>query len=176
MTMSDTMTTAPDLFSKFDPLIEMRAGLLATGVTDPYGLVMDKVLSPTTAICNGRDTILLGTYNYMGMTFDPDVLAAGTSEILCDLTDPMTGAPANRTLGLLLAGDPATAMLRGFASTNSPRAFGHMGAGGQVSWADPATGLSFAYLTNGLDRNPVRMGARGLSLSYRAGKVAPPGS
>ena len=77
MTMSDTMTTAPDLFSKFDPLIEMRAGLLATGVTDPYGLVMEKVLSPTTAICNGRDTILLGTYNYMGMTFDPDVLAAG---------------------------------------------------------------------------------------------------
>ena len=110
-----------------------------------------------------------------GGRWRPDVLAAGTSEILCDLTDPMTGAPANRTLGLLLAGDPATAMMRGFASTNSPRAFGHMGAGGQVSWADPANGLSFAYVTNGLDRNPVRMGARGLSLSYRAGKVAPAG-
>ena len=38
---------------------------------------MQEVTSPTTAICNGRDTILLGTYNYMGMTFDPDVLAAG---------------------------------------------------------------------------------------------------
>ena len=24
---------------------------------------------------NGRETILLGTYNYMGMTFDPDVIA-----------------------------------------------------------------------------------------------------
>lgn len=103
----------------------------------------------------------------------PDVLAAGTAEVRCALVDPMTGAPANRTLGLLLAGDPATAMLRGFASTNSPSAFGHMGAGGQVAWADPATGLSFAYLTNGLDRNPLRMGARGLSLSYRAGKVLP---
>jgi len=102
----------------------------------------------------------------------PDVLAAGTAEVLCDLVDPMTGAPANRTLGLLLAGNGATAMMRGFASTNSARTFGHMGAGGQVSWADPATGLSFAYLTNGLDRNPVRMGARGLSLSYRAGAVA----
>ena len=66
-----------DLFSKFDPLIEMRAGLLATGVTDPFGMVMEKVLSPTQAICNGRETILLGTYNYMGMTFDPDVIAAG---------------------------------------------------------------------------------------------------
>jgi len=66
-----------DLFSKFDPLIQQRADLLATGVTDPFSLVMEKVLSPTVAICNGRETILLGTYNYMGMTFDEDVIAAG---------------------------------------------------------------------------------------------------
>ena len=66
-----------DLFSKFDPLIEQRETLLATGVTDPYNLVMEKVVSPTVAICNGRETILLGTYNYMGMTFDEDVIAAG---------------------------------------------------------------------------------------------------
>ena len=66
-----------DLFSKFDPLIQQRETLLATGVTDPYNLVMEKVISPTVAICNGRETILLGTYNYMGMTFDPDVIAAG---------------------------------------------------------------------------------------------------
>jgi len=68
---------ATDLFSKFDPMIELRAGLLASGVEDPFGLVMEKVLSPTVAVCNGRETILLGTYNYMGMTFDPDVIAAG---------------------------------------------------------------------------------------------------
>ncbi|MEI4505552.1 aminotransferase class I/II-fold pyridoxal phosphate-dependent enzyme [Sphingopyxis sp. CCNWLW253] len=66
-----------DLFSKFDPLIQQREQLLATGVTDPYNLVMEKVISPTVAICNGRETILLGTYNYMGMTFDEDVIAAG---------------------------------------------------------------------------------------------------
>ena len=69
--------TGPDLFSKFDPLIGMRAKLLSTGQEDPYSLVMERVLSPTKAICNGRETILLGTYNYMGMTFDPDVIAAG---------------------------------------------------------------------------------------------------
>jgi len=66
-----------DLFSKFDPLIEQREALLATGVKDPFGLVMEEVKSPTVAICNGRETILLGTYNYMGMTFDPDVIDAG---------------------------------------------------------------------------------------------------
>ena len=66
-----------DLFSKFDPLIETRERLLSTGLTDPFNLVMERVLSPTVAVCNGRETILLGTYNYMGMTFDPDVIAAG---------------------------------------------------------------------------------------------------
>lgn len=67
----------PDLFAKFADIIAMREGLLASGVEDPFGLVMERVLSPTMAICNGRETILLGTYNYMGMTFDPDVIAAG---------------------------------------------------------------------------------------------------
>jgi 7-keto-8-aminopelargonate synthetase-like enzyme len=66
-----------DLFSKFDALIAQREGLLATGVMDPFSLVMEEVLSPTVAICNGKETILLGTYNYMGMTFDPDVIEAG---------------------------------------------------------------------------------------------------
>jgi 7-keto-8-aminopelargonate synthetase-like enzyme len=66
-----------DLFSKFDPLIQQREALLSTGVTDPFSLVMEKVLSPTVAVCNGKETILLGTYNYMGMTFDADVIAAG---------------------------------------------------------------------------------------------------
>jgi 8-amino-7-oxononanoate synthase len=68
---------ATDLFSKFDPLIAEREALLATGVRDPYAIVMDEVLSPTEAMINGKKTILLGTYNYMGMTFDPDVVAAG---------------------------------------------------------------------------------------------------
>jgi 8-amino-7-oxononanoate synthase len=66
-----------DLFSKFDPLIAEKAALMATGVRDPIGIVMDEVRSPTEAVIDGRETILLGTYNYMGMTFDPDVIAAG---------------------------------------------------------------------------------------------------
>ncbi|MFA7587420.1 MAG: aminotransferase class I/II-fold pyridoxal phosphate-dependent enzyme [Novosphingobium sp.] len=66
-----------DLFDKFQSIIAMREGLLASGVEDPFSLVMERVISPTVAVCNGRETILLGTYNYMGMTFDPDVIAAG---------------------------------------------------------------------------------------------------
>lgn len=66
-----------DLMSKFDGLIAERQALIDTGVTDPFAIVMQQVKSPTEAVIAGRDTILLGTYNYMGMTFDPDVLAAG---------------------------------------------------------------------------------------------------
>ncbi|MFZ2981132.1 MAG: aminotransferase class I/II-fold pyridoxal phosphate-dependent enzyme [Sphingobium sp.] len=50
---------------------------MATGVRDPFAIVMDEVKSPTLAVIKGKETILLGTYNYMGMTFDPDVIAAG---------------------------------------------------------------------------------------------------
>ena len=80
-----------DLFSKFDPLIEERAALLKTGVRDPFSLVMEEVRSPTLAICNGRETILLGTYNYMGMTFDDDVQRAG-AEALRDFGTGTTGS------------------------------------------------------------------------------------
>ncbi|MXO52078.1 aminotransferase class I/II-fold pyridoxal phosphate-dependent enzyme [Erythrobacter gaetbuli] len=83
-----------DLFSKFDDIIAMRQGLLDSGVEDPFNLVMEKVLSPTRAICNGRETILLGTYNYMGMTFDPDVVEAGKQA----LTDFGAGTTGSRVL------------------------------------------------------------------------------
>ncbi|GAB5489137.1 MAG: pyridoxal phosphate-dependent aminotransferase family protein [Parasphingorhabdus sp.] len=73
----DGITEMTDLLSKFDPLIQERETLLSTGVKDPYALVMEEVKSPTVAICNGKETILLGTYNYMGMTFDDDVREAG---------------------------------------------------------------------------------------------------
>jgi 8-amino-7-oxononanoate synthase len=66
-----------DLFAKFDGLIAEKKALMDTGVRNPIGIVMDQVTSPTTAVIKGKDTILLGTYNYMGMTFDPDVIAAG---------------------------------------------------------------------------------------------------
>jgi 8-amino-7-oxononanoate synthase len=66
-----------DLMSKFDGLIAERQALIDTGVRDPFAIVMDEVKSPTVAMIKGKETILLGTYNYMGMTFDPDVIQAG---------------------------------------------------------------------------------------------------
>ncbi|MYD44213.1 MAG: beta-lactamase family protein [Gammaproteobacteria bacterium] len=99
-----------------------------------------------------------------------DTLDYALNVISGDYVDPLMGHPINRALGVVIAGDEKR-NLRGFGHTNSPQAFGHGGAGGQVAWADPATGLSFCYLTNCHDRNPIRMGARGVSLSNRAASL-----
>ena len=87
-----------------------------------------------------------------------------------DLRDPLSGTPVNRGLGIVVAGDAART-LRGFGHGNSPLAFGHGGAGGQIAWADPATGISIGYCTNGHDRNPLRLGRRGVGISSRVAQV-----
>ncbi len=107
-----------------------------------------------------------------GGRWNPEVLRLGTAEVLCDLDEPLMGIPANRTLGLTLAGDDGHAVTRGFGRTVSGAAFGHMGAGGQIAWADPATGISFAYLTDGLDAFVPNQWKRLAALSNRAGALA----
>jgi CubicO group peptidase (beta-lactamase class C family) len=100
-----------------------------------------------------------------------DVVADATGTIRNALTDPYTNVAANRSRGLVLAGDDGVATLRGFAEGMSPRAFASPGVGGQTAWADPATGISFCYLTNGIDADLVRAFRRSLSLSKRAAAI-----
>ena len=88
--------------------------------------------------------------------WDPAVLEDATSVVRNTLPDPLLGNPANRTRGLIVAGDDGKSNVRGMGRTVSPMAFGHNGAAGQVAWADPATGLSFCYLTNGRDLHILR--------------------
>ena len=83
----------------------------------------------------------------------------------------LMGIPVNRALGVVVAGDEHR-NARGFGHTNSPLAFGHGGAGGQIAWADPATGISLGYCTNGHDRNAIRQARRGIGISSRAAVCA----
>jgi CubicO group peptidase (beta-lactamase class C family) len=106
-----------------------------------------------------------------GEVWSRDVRLDGISEIRNRFPD-QRGVVANRTLGLVVAGDDGQSAARGFGHTVSPAAFGHNGAGGQIAWADPATGLSFVYLTNGLDRNVLREWRRTSGLSSRAARCA----
>jgi CubicO group peptidase (beta-lactamase class C family) len=54
--------------------------------------------------------------------------------------------PMHRGLGPHLRGTTET--IRGLGSLASPRTFGHGGVGSSYCWADPDSGVSFAYLTN----------------------------
>jgi CubicO group peptidase (beta-lactamase class C family) len=107
-----------------------------------------------------------------GNLWPRDLLADVTGRVRNRLPDPLMGVPANRSLGLVLAGDDGKSAQRGFGRTVSPATFGHNGAGGQLAWADPTTGVSFCYFTNGLDRHVIREGRRGVALGSMAGEVA----
>ena len=80
---------------------------------------------------------------------------------------PIIDTPVNRALTVVVAGDDGRAFERGFGRTTSPRAFGHGGAGGQIGWGDPETGISLGYTTDGF-LDDVLQGRRGVALSSLA--------
>jgi CubicO group peptidase (beta-lactamase class C family) len=112
-----------------------------------------------------------GLLHNPGGIWKPDVLADVTGNVRNTFTDWL-GTPANRTRGLVVAGDDGKSNARGMGRTVSPRAFGHNGAGGQIAWADPATGLSFCYLTNGLDQHQLTEWRRTTAIASRAAVTA----
>jgi len=68
------------LFDKFQPIVDIRAELQALGIM-PFGAVTEKILSATEAIVNGHKVILAGTNNYLGLTFDPECIAAAKKAV-----------------------------------------------------------------------------------------------
>jgi CubicO group peptidase (beta-lactamase class C family) len=108
-----------------------------------------------------------------GSMWKPEILADAVGRVRNRLPDPLTGVPANRTLGLVQAGDDGRSNFRGLGRTVSPLAVGHNGAGGQIAWGDPVTGLSFGYVTNGLDEHVVREARRTTALGSLAANCAP---
>jgi CubicO group peptidase (beta-lactamase class C family) len=85
------------------------------------------------------------------------------------VTLPITGerggtrsVPGNVALFVLVAGDDG--LSRGFLPTAcSPETFGHGGAPCQIGFADPETGLSFAFLTNGYPASGYEQSRIGLN-------------
>ena len=79
-------------------------------------------------------------------------LADATGTIRNGSINVSDGVPANRTVACIVAGSDGLHQYRWFP--DAPRAFGHHGAGGQVCWADPDTGLSFSFLHDTLQLDP----------------------
>jgi 8-amino-7-oxononanoate synthase len=80
-----------NLLDKFAAVEATRDGLLATG-TNPTEVVVEEVLSATESMINGRRTIMAGTNNYLGLTFDETCIAAGQQA----LAESGTGTTGSR--------------------------------------------------------------------------------
>lgn len=76
----------------------------------------------------------------------PDTLAYAIQNHTADRVDEFMGMPMHRGLGPHLRGN--TEVIRGLGSDAPANAFGHGGVGTSYCWADPNSGVSFAYLTN----------------------------
>ena len=68
------------LFDKFQTIQKARQDFLQSGV-NPFHITIEKILSPTEAMINGQRTILVGTNNYLGLTFHPECVNAGRQAI-----------------------------------------------------------------------------------------------
>ena len=61
------------ILAKYAAMKGALAGLHDVGA-NPFDVKFDAVLSPTEGMLDGRRTILLGTNNYLGLTFDPSCI------------------------------------------------------------------------------------------------------
>ena len=63
------------MFDKFKPMADFQAELAERNV-EPFGAVTEKILSATQGVVQGRNVILAGTNNYLGLSFDPRCIKA----------------------------------------------------------------------------------------------------
>jgi CubicO group peptidase (beta-lactamase class C family) len=82
----------------------------------------------------------------------PRTIAFVTRNFTGDRVDGYMGMPMHRGLGPHSRG--TTEVIRGLGSLAHPRTFGHGGVGSSYCWADPESGVSFAFLSNARHENP----------------------
>jgi CubicO group peptidase (beta-lactamase class C family) len=101
-----------------------------------------------------------------GGTLPAGWLADATGTIRNASINVSDGVPANRTIAGIVAGKDGYHLHRWFPP--APRAFGHTGAGGQLAWVDPRSGLSFAFLHDTLHQDPRVEFRRAAALNHLA--------
>ena len=68
------------LFDKFAPIADVRRQMRDAGI-EPLAVPMERVLSSTEAVIRGKRTILAGSNNYLGLTFDEDCVEASVAAV-----------------------------------------------------------------------------------------------
>lgn len=87
------------LFAKFEKTAALYNQLSEMG-KNPFTVVMEDVLGPTRALIKGRETVLAGTHNYLGQTFERAAIEAAKRA----LDDEGTGTTGSRFANGTFAG------------------------------------------------------------------------
>lgn len=86
------------MLAKYNALRQGRA-MLARAGRDPFAVSFDRVLSATEALLDGHRVLLLGTNNYLGLTFDPGCVEAAVAATEAAGTGTTGSRIANGTYG-----------------------------------------------------------------------------
>ena len=88
-----------DLLDKLKAIEAKRAAFEA-GTASPGSTVIERVLGPCEIVIGGRPTLMFGSNNYLGLTFDPEVTAAAREAIVQYGTGTTGSRTANGTMSL----------------------------------------------------------------------------
>jgi CubicO group peptidase (beta-lactamase class C family) len=164
----DTLAMLPPFFKDPDGSVRTPGGL---------GEAEGRAAGFPGAGCVGTPSGLVRLYQaYLhnpGGLWDPAVLADATGRVRVDMPGP-GGGRVTRSLSMYVAGEPADrpgGELDFFGPAVSPETFGHNGQGGNLVWADPESGLSFAFLTNTVAFMPWEPNGRAAELSTLAARL-----
>lgn len=83
------------LFEKLAHAAAVRRDVVSSGGLVPFGVTVERLLSPTEGLVAGQRVILGGTNNYLGLTFDPACIEAGVAALHSEGTGTTGSRMAN---------------------------------------------------------------------------------
>ena len=85
----------PDIFQKFDPIKQLHNSIVELAGSDPLGVRIEEMQSGTRAKIRGYDCVLMGSNNYLGLTFDEDAIRASCLAVQASGTGTTGSRAAN---------------------------------------------------------------------------------
>lgn len=87
------------ILSKFAPLRQTYDSLRSVG-HNPFEMVFEDMMSPTEGLYKGRRTVLMGTNNYLGLTFDEACIEESVAAVRANGTGTTGSRIANGSYGM----------------------------------------------------------------------------
>lgn len=87
------------ILSKFAPLRQTYDSLRSMG-HNPFEMVFEDMMSPTEGLYKGRRTVLMGTNNYLGLTFDEACIEESVTAVRANGTGTTGSRIANGSYGM----------------------------------------------------------------------------